>query len=174
MAGRVPRVFVIQRVLHHGGGHGRQHGLDISADGRDHTPADERCGVLERPDEFVDLFHDVDGNGGCLPALGHQEDRNLVVAGAEELQESAGPLVVVVLAQGPVDQYGVDCGIRSDDRCAIFGGRRFDDFDRTVLEFPDQRAHRTTLGGRIAELVVHDEGAHAEPACFSLDHLDYS
>jgi hypothetical protein len=80
--------------------------------------------------------------------------------------------MILVVAQGPVDQHGVDRGVRRDDRDAVVGGCRLDHLDRPTLQFLHQCPRRTTFGRRGAELVVHDEGAHAQSLDASLDHLD--
>ena len=97
---------------------------------------------------------------GGLAALGHQKDRDLVVARPHELEKRARLVVAVVGAERPVDQHGVDRGVRGDDRRAILGGGRFDDFDGSTLQLLHQRPRGAALGGGSAELVVHDERAH--------------
>ena len=70
--------------------------------------------------------------------------------------EGAGALVLLVVAQVPVDEHGVDGGVRGDDRLAVLGGGRLDDIDRTLLQVLDQRPDRTTFGCRSTDLVVDD------------------
>ena len=109
-------------------------------------------------------------------AFGHQEDRNLVVARAQEPDQGAGPFVLlVVLAEIPVDQHGMDGGVRSDDRLAVLGGSCFDNFDRSASASPGSArriarpsavalpSSSSTTSTRIADL-----------AGLALDHLGNS
>ena len=74
-----------------GRGQRRQHHLQVAADRRRHAPADEGRGVLERPDVLVDHLHHVDRDRRGLAALRHQEDRDLVVPRADELEQLRAP-----------------------------------------------------------------------------------
>ena len=57
---RVPRILVNAAELAERRGHRRQHLLDVPARRRLDTPAHERRGVLEHPDELVGELHHVD------------------------------------------------------------------------------------------------------------------
>ena len=157
VAGRVPGVRVILSEPHHRRSQRRHHRIDVAADGRLDAPTDECRGVLERPDELIDHLHHFDGDVGGLPSFGHEEDRDLVVARAQELQEGMRTLVIVVFSQRPVDQHRVDRGVRGDHRSSVFGGRRLDHLDTAALQLLHERPYRAPFGGRIAELVIDDE-----------------
>ena len=81
-----------------------------------------------------------------------------------ELQERVRALVIVIVAERPVDQHDVDRGVRGDDRRAVFGGVRFDDLDAAALQLLHQRPRRAPLRRWRAELVVDDERAQAQSA----------
>ena len=99
VAGRVPGVFEVERELHERRGQRRHHDVEVTADrGRD-AAADEGGGVLESPDELIHHAHDFDRDVRRLAALGHQEDRDLVVARTDELDQRARARVILVVAQ---------------------------------------------------------------------------
>ena len=159
---------------HHRRGQGRHHRIDVAADGRLDAPTDERSSVLERPDELIDHLHHVDGDGGGLPSFGHEEDRDLVVARTQELQEGMRTLVIVIVSQRPVDQHRVDRGVRCHHRRSIFRRRRLDDIDTAALQLLHERPYRAPFGGRIAEFVVDDERPQAHSVGAALDHVSCS
>jgi hypothetical protein len=108
-------------------------------------PPDERGGVLERPDELIDHLHHVDGDVGGLPSFGHEEDRDLVVARTQELQEGMRTLVIVIVSQRPVEQHRVDRGVRCHHRSSIFRRRRLDDIDAAALQLFHERPYSHAL-----------------------------
>ena len=172
VAGRVPGVFEVQRELHHRRGQRRHHDFEIAADRGRHAATDKSGGVLERPDELVHLAHDVDRDVGRFDALGQQEDRDLVVARADVLDERARAGVILVVAQRPVDQQRMDGRVRGDHGTAVFGRERLDHFDVAALHFGDEGARGASFGRRSAELVVDDERAQGNALDAACDHRE--
>ena len=174
VAGRVPGILVFLREFHQCRGQRRQHDLNVTADGCSDASADEGRRVLQRPDEFIDHLHYFDRDSRCFTPLRHQEDGDLVITRTQEFQKGARSCVILVIPERPVDQHRVDRGVRGDHGGAVLGGSRLDDFDGAALHLLDERSCGAPFGCRCAELIVHDEGTHAQALDASLDHLDYS
>ena len=110
----VPRVLVLLGELHHCARQRWHHHFEIPPHGRDDASPDERSGILQGPDELVDILHHLDGDGRCLIALRHQEDRDLLVARAHQVEQPSGARVVLVATHRPVHEDGMDGRVGDD------------------------------------------------------------
>ena len=149
VARRMPRVLVLLREPEQRRGQRRHDRGEVAADGGHDAPADECRRILESPDELVDHLHHFDRNARRFTSFGHEEDRDLVVARAQRLDERVRVFVVLAVAQPPIDEHDVDRGIRGDDRRSVRGGSRFHHFDAPPLHLLHQRADRATFRGRV-------------------------
>ena len=95
----------------------RQQLLEIAARRCLDAAADEGRGVLERPDELIDLLHDLDRQLRRISTLRHQEDWNLLVAVADVVEQPSRFFVSfgIVVVEQPVHQHTVDRGVGRND-----------------------------------------------------------
>ena len=80
---RMPGVLVFPREGEQGRGEGREEALAVALHRRHDTAGDEVRSVLEHPDELVGPAHHLRRERRGFTPLGHQEDRNSGVAGAD-------------------------------------------------------------------------------------------
>ena len=101
MAGRCPRVFALAIVARQRRGIGRQQVGKVTLHRRLHAATDERCRVVEYPDELIRQGRDFDADRAREIAAGHEENRHLGIALAHCAQQlgrlGVGVLVVLPL-----------------------------------------------------------------------------